>query len=110
MSDLSTLAADAAPLDVLLVDAALGPLRRFQPDLSTARWALSLARTPRNTARRIGDLGAFVRSQGDAHFDVLASDERPDVTGVIHAKDFAEVHSLLERFYRLILVDTHVGR
>lgn len=55
---------------------------------------------------RIGDLGAFVRSQGDAHFDVLASDERPDVTGVIHAKDFAEVHSLLERFYRLILVDT----
>lgn len=55
---------------------------------------------------RIGDLGAFVRSQGDAHFDVLASDERPDVTGVIHAKDFGEVHSLLERFYRIILVDT----
>lgn len=55
---------------------------------------------------RIGDLGAFVRSQGDAHFDVLASDERPDVTGVIHAKDFAEVHALLERFYRIILVDT----
>ncbi|THI95353.1 hypothetical protein E7Z54_19355, partial [Nocardioides sp.] len=55
---------------------------------------------------RIGDLGAFVRSQGDAHFDVLASDERPDVTGVIHAKDFLEVHALLERFYRVILVDT----
>lgn len=55
---------------------------------------------------RIGDLGAFVRSQGDAHFDVLASDERPDVTGVIHAKDFAEVHTLLERFYRVILIDT----
>ncbi|HWU20317.1 MAG TPA: alpha/beta fold hydrolase [Nocardioides sp.] len=58
MSDLSSLAADAAPLDVLLVDAALGPLRRFQPDLSTAKWALSMARTPRNTARRIGGLGA----------------------------------------------------
>ncbi|MCL2543483.1 MAG: hypothetical protein FWE71_13645 [Nocardioidaceae bacterium] len=55
---------------------------------------------------RIGDLGAFVRSQGDAHFDVLASDERPDVTGQIHAKDFGEVHRLLERFYRIILVDT----
>ncbi len=55
---------------------------------------------------RIGDLGAFVRSQGDAHFDVLASDERPDVTGMIHADDFAAVHSLLERFYRIILVDT----
>jgi MinD-like ATPase involved in chromosome partitioning or flagellar assembly len=55
---------------------------------------------------RIGDLGAFVRSQGDAHFDVLASDERPHVTGQIHADDFNAVHSLLERFYRLILVDT----
>lgn len=55
---------------------------------------------------RIGDLGAFVRSQGDAHFDVLASDERPDVTGVIHATDFAEVHALLERFYRVLLIDT----
>ena len=55
---------------------------------------------------RIGDLGAFVRSQGDAHFDVLASDERPDVTGMIRASDFTAVHELLERFYRLVLVDT----
>ena len=55
---------------------------------------------------RIGDLGAFVRSQGDAHFDVLASDERPDVTGTIRAQDFDAVHQLLERFYRIILVDT----
>ncbi len=55
---------------------------------------------------RIGDLGAFVRSQGDAHFDVLASDERPDVTGTIHADDFTAVHQLLERFYRVVLVDT----
>ena len=55
---------------------------------------------------RIGDLGAFVRSQGDAHFDVLASDERAGVTGTIHADDYAEVHKLLQRFYRVILVDT----
>jgi len=55
---------------------------------------------------RIGDLGAFVRSQGDAHFDVLASDERPDVTGMIRAQDFTAVHQLLERFYRMILIDT----
>jgi MinD-like ATPase involved in chromosome partitioning or flagellar assembly len=55
---------------------------------------------------RIGDLGAFVRSQGDAHFDVLASDERPDVTGTIRAQDFDAVHKLLERFYRVILIDT----
>ena len=55
---------------------------------------------------RIGDLSAFVRGQGDAHFDVLASDERADVTGTIKANDFGAVHRLLERFYHLILVDT----
>lgn len=55
---------------------------------------------------RIGDLGAFVRSQGDAHFDVLASDERPDVTGMIRADDYVAVHKLLERFYRILLIDT----
>ena len=52
------LADTAAPLDVLLVDAALGPVRRFLPDMSTARWAVSLARQPRVTARRLGGLAA----------------------------------------------------
>ena len=47
-----------------------------------------------------------MRAQGDAHFDVLASDERPGVTGTIRATDFGDVHRLLERFYRLVLVDT----
>ncbi len=55
---------------------------------------------------RIGDLGAYVRAQGDAHFDVLASDESPNVTGQIHADDFNSIHQLLMRFYRVILVDT----
>lgn len=50
------LADAAAPLDVLLVDAALGPFRRFVPDASTAKWALALARRPRTTARRLGSL------------------------------------------------------
>lgn len=54
----ATLADTAAPLDVLLVDAALGPVRRFLPDMSTARWAVSLARRPRVTARRLGGLAA----------------------------------------------------
>ena len=54
------LAESAAPLDSLLVDAALGPVRRFTPDMSTARWAVSLARQPGTTARRLGDLGAEV--------------------------------------------------
>ncbi|HEV7195541.1 MAG TPA: poly(3-hydroxyalkanoate) polymerase, partial [Pedococcus sp.] len=53
-----SLTESAAPLDVLLVDAALGPVRRFLPDLSTAKWAVSLARRPDTTARRLGGLGA----------------------------------------------------
>lgn len=58
MSTITTtrMAETAAPLDALLVDAALGPIRRFVPDASTARWAISLARRPRTTARRLGIL------------------------------------------------------
>ena len=48
----------AAPLDALLVDAALGQVRRFAPDLSTLKFAGSLARRPCTTARRLGSLGA----------------------------------------------------
>ena len=52
------LADQAAPLDALLVEAALGPLRRFTPDASTVRFALQLARRPRTTGRRLGGLAA----------------------------------------------------
>jgi polyhydroxyalkanoate synthase len=60
MSTITTprLAESGPPLDALLVDAALGPLRRFAPDMSTAKWAISLARKPEVTARRLGGLGA----------------------------------------------------
>jgi poly[(R)-3-hydroxyalkanoate] polymerase subunit PhaC len=54
----SRLAESSAPLDALLVDAAHGPLRRFAPDMSTAKWAISLARKPDITARRLGALSA----------------------------------------------------
>ncbi len=53
MSTDTALADAAAPLDVLLVDAALGTFRRFVPDASTARWAASLARQPLTTAARL---------------------------------------------------------
>jgi polyhydroxyalkanoate synthase len=52
------LADEAAPLDALLVDAAAGPLRRFAPDASTAKFAVALARRPVTTARRLGSLAA----------------------------------------------------
>src|SRR6478672_5726091 len=57
----SRLPESSAPRDVLLVDAALGPLRRFVPDTSTAQWAVSLARRPDITVRRLGGLGAEAR-------------------------------------------------
>ena len=51
------LASQAAPLDALLVQAARGPLRRFVPDVSTAKWAVSLASRPGQTVRRLRELG-----------------------------------------------------
>jgi polyhydroxyalkanoate synthase len=55
------LADQAAPLDALLIDAALGTTRRFAPDLSTVKLALGLVRRPRVTLHRVGSLGAEVR-------------------------------------------------
>ncbi|UUW90267.1 PHA/PHB synthase family protein [Pimelobacter simplex] len=71
-STTTRLADAAAPLDVLLVDAALGPFRRFVPDASTAKWALSLARRPRTTVRRLGGLAGEA-----ARIAVGASDVTP---------------------------------
>jgi polyhydroxyalkanoate synthase subunit PhaC len=47
----------AAALDLLLSDAALGVLRRFLPNLSTARFAAGLARRPATVAGRAAGLG-----------------------------------------------------
>src|SRR5215469_10124002 len=54
--DDTQLADEAAPLDALLVDAALGPLRRFAPNASTVRFAARLARQPLTVGRRAGSL------------------------------------------------------
>lgn len=55
---------------------------------------------------RVGDLDSYVRPQGDSHFDVLASDEDPERQDIVDADGFATIHDILERFYRLIIVDT----
>jgi polyhydroxyalkanoate synthase subunit PhaC len=52
------LADQAAPLDALLIDAALGPVRRFAPDASTAKLVGALARRPGTTARRLRSFAA----------------------------------------------------
>jgi polyhydroxyalkanoate synthase len=82
------LAESAATLDALLVDAALGPLRRFVPDLSTAKWAAALACQPDLTARRLAGLGAeagrvltgtstVAPQRGDRRFTDVAWTENP---------------------------------
>ena len=57
-SDIDDLADQAAPLDALLVDAALTPMRRLAPNSSTATFAVHLARRPLTTGRRLGGLTA----------------------------------------------------
>jgi polyhydroxyalkanoate synthase subunit PhaC len=52
------LADQAAPLDALLIDAALGPVRRFAPDASTAKFVGALARRPGTTACRLRSFAA----------------------------------------------------
>jgi hypothetical protein len=47
----------ASPLDAMLIDAALGPVR-FAPDMSTARLLAALALRPRTPARRLRSLAA----------------------------------------------------
>jgi len=56
MTTTQELADQSSPLDVLLVQAALGPKRRFAPDLSTAKWVTGLAGHPTTTLRRFRDL------------------------------------------------------
>lgn len=55
---------------------------------------------------RVGDLDNFVRSQGSAQFDVLASDEDAASAASIDAEAFEALHRSLARFYRVIVVDT----
>jgi MinD-like ATPase involved in chromosome partitioning or flagellar assembly len=73
---------------------------------NTARELLECLDLFEGTSAHLGDLCRFVRAQGPAHFDVLASDERPDPTGQIDARAFGRIHDLFRRYYRLVLVDT----
>ena len=65
----------AAPLDALLADAALGTFRRFAPDASAAKFAAALARRPYTTGRRLNSLAAELVRIG-AGTSALAPDRR----------------------------------
>ena len=55
---------------------------------------------------RLGLLDAFLRPQGDSHFDVLASDDDPAKQLIVGSDEFKKIHEILSRYYRMILVDT----
>ncbi len=55
---------------------------------------------------RIGELDAYVRSQEDAMFDVLASDEAATAGEMLTARAFRDLREVVGRFYKLLLVDT----
>jgi len=55
---------------------------------------------------RVGDLGYYVRSQGEAYFDALVSDDHPGNMAQIGGEEFRRIHAVLQRFYRIIVIDT----
>jgi MinD-like ATPase involved in chromosome partitioning or flagellar assembly len=55
---------------------------------------------------RVGDLDDYVRAQGDAQFDALASDLDPAGAASIDADAFRKLHATLSRFYRVLVIDT----
>ncbi len=55
---------------------------------------------------RVGELAQFVRAQGAAQFDALVSDDNPATIEQIGPGEFDRIHALLQRFYRLIVIDT----
>ncbi|GAA2299345.1 hypothetical protein GCM10009853_064500 [Glycomyces scopariae] len=55
---------------------------------------------------RIGDLSQYVRAQGGAMFDVLASDESATAGEMLTARSFGDLREAVSRFYKLIVVDT----
>lgn len=55
---------------------------------------------------RVGDLSYYVRSQGEAYFDALVSDDHPGNMAQIGEQEFRRIHNVLQRFYRIIVIDT----
>ncbi|GLZ77310.1 hypothetical protein Afil01_21170 [Actinorhabdospora filicis] len=60
----------------------------------------------RGPTGRVGDLSQYVRAQGEAMFDVLASDESATAGEMLTSAAFGEIREIVSRFYKLIVVDT----
>jgi MinD-like ATPase involved in chromosome partitioning or flagellar assembly len=72
----------------------------------TVRDLLAELDTFAGEAGRVGDLSRYVRSQGEAMFDVLASDESATAGEMLTAEAFRNLREVVSRFYKLIIVDT----
>ena len=55
---------------------------------------------------QVAELVNFVRPQGSNKFDLLASQDQGSDRPVIDGEGFESLHSLLQTFYRMIIVDT----
>lgn len=54
----------------------------------------------------INELDQYVRNQGHARFDVLASDDDAASAAIIDDDAFSRLHRALSRFYRIMVIDT----
>ena len=54
----------------------------------------------------IADVDRYVRNQGYAKFDVLASDDDAASAAIIDDDAFSRLHRVLSRFYRVMVIDT----
>ena len=59
-----------------------------------------------SSSARVGDLDNYVRNQGEARFDALASDLDPAGAASIDDVAFGKLHAALSRFYRVLIIDT----
>jgi MinD-like ATPase involved in chromosome partitioning or flagellar assembly len=59
-----------------------------------------------SSTARVGDLDSYVRNQGEARFDALASDLDPAGAASIDDVAFRKLHAALSRFYRVLIIDT----
>lgn len=84
----------------------LGMRALADPREPTVRGLLARLSELETAHARIGDLAAHTRPQGDARFDVLASDDDPARMAQFGAEEFTRVHQVLARFYTLTVVDT----
>jgi len=59
-----------------------------------------------NVKARVGDLVGYLRPQGQARFEALASDADPARMAQVDGVQFRRLHEVLARFYGVLVVDT----